>query len=444
MRSRKFLALLFCLVTFPAIAGYMTLLGAGVGNISPTVSWVAGADAFPSSILTIARASNATYFNSSGILSTAGNDTARIDYDPNTLAVKGLLIEEARTNYAVQSTGLTTATWALQNATRAIGATSPDGTANALTLTSSGGSIAQLYQNLTGAPTGAVTNSIFVRAGTSPYIWLQVFDNVTSSIVYVRTSDMTITSTTGGATSSITMLSNGWYRLTIGRTIAVAGAYLAFGVADASGSTVSTAAYTGLFYGPDHGAGSFDTSYIPTAAASVTRAADVVQFTGPALTALQGAAASILVEVGGVPAYGEIVGSNQLRMQVDPAAPYYNGYYAPDNLIINPSAGALSTTFRAGSAWSASGKRAALNGLALASNNNAATPITGAVTLGSTLGTYYINSWVKSFAIYNQRLPDAALQAKSVVGASYAANDNGIRYAFANNDNLPIHWRIAL
>ena len=42
----------------------------------------------------------------------------------------------------------------------------------------------------------------------------------------------------------------------------------------------------------------------------------------------------------------------------------------------------------------------------------------------------------------NQRLPDATLQAKSVVGASYAANDNGVR--FANNDNLPVHWRIAL
>ena len=42
------------------------------------------------------------------------------------------------------------------------------------------------------------------------------------------------------------------------------------------------------------------------------------------------------------------------------------------------------------------------------------------------------------------RLPDATLQAKATVGASYAANDNGIRYAFADNDNLPVHWRVAL
>ena len=59
---------------------------------------------------------------------------------------------------------------------------------------------------------------------------------------------------------------------------------------------------------------------------------------------------------------------------------------------------------------------------------------------------YWINGHVASFAIYNQRLPDATLQAKSVVGASYAANDNVNPFApkFAANDNLPVHWRIAL
>ena len=43
----------------------------------------------------------------------------------------------------------------------------------------------------------------------------------------------------------------------------------------------------------------------------------------------------------------------------------------------------------------------------------------------------------------NQRLPDATLKAKTVVGAPYAANDNGVRFAFAN-DNVPTFWRLAL
>ena len=40
----------------------------------------------------------ATYYNSSGVLSYAAANTPRFDYDPVTLAAKGLLIEETRTN----------------------------------------------------------------------------------------------------------------------------------------------------------------------------------------------------------------------------------------------------------------------------------------------------------------------------------------------------------
>lgn len=49
--------------------------------------------------ITFTRASTASYFNSGGVLTSAGNDTPRFDYDPTTLESKGLLVEEARTNY---------------------------------------------------------------------------------------------------------------------------------------------------------------------------------------------------------------------------------------------------------------------------------------------------------------------------------------------------------
>lgn len=63
-------------------------------------------------IFTFTRSTTATYWNSSGVLTTAAVDEPRIDYDPATLAVRGLLIEEERTNLILNST-----TFATQNVT---------------------------------------------------------------------------------------------------------------------------------------------------------------------------------------------------------------------------------------------------------------------------------------------------------------------------------------
>ena len=61
--------------------------------------------------ITFTRALNtATKVNSSGFIETVNADTPRFDYDPITKVCKGLLIEESRTNQALQSENLTT-TW---------------------------------------------------------------------------------------------------------------------------------------------------------------------------------------------------------------------------------------------------------------------------------------------------------------------------------------------
>jgi hypothetical protein len=56
--------------------------------------------------ITFTRASTATYFNSAGTMQTVSGNTPRWDYDPVTHALRGLLIEEARTNALLNSATL--------------------------------------------------------------------------------------------------------------------------------------------------------------------------------------------------------------------------------------------------------------------------------------------------------------------------------------------------
>ena len=56
------------------------------------------------------RASSATFVGSNGLIQSAGNNVARFDHNPVTLACKGLLIEESRTNLVFPSETLATQT----------------------------------------------------------------------------------------------------------------------------------------------------------------------------------------------------------------------------------------------------------------------------------------------------------------------------------------------
>ncbi len=63
--------------------------------------------------LDITRATEGRFFDAQGILRTATSGEARFDHDPVTGASLGLLVEEARTNLALQSAALSTAPWTL-------------------------------------------------------------------------------------------------------------------------------------------------------------------------------------------------------------------------------------------------------------------------------------------------------------------------------------------
>lgn len=81
----------------------LALTRAALGGAVSIVS-----DGVLSPLATFTRSSTATYFDSTGVLQTAAIDTPRIDYDPVTHALRGLLIEEQRTNLLLNSASLST------------------------------------------------------------------------------------------------------------------------------------------------------------------------------------------------------------------------------------------------------------------------------------------------------------------------------------------------
>ena len=100
------------------------------------------------------------------------------------------------------------------------------------------------------------------------------------------------------------------------------------------------------------------------------------------------------------------------------------------------------SAIRNGLAWSASGRSLGYTSGSIATDANTVSN-GGTLYLGSSAGSAVESGWYQSFGLWNQRLSDAMLSTKLTVGGSYAANDNGVRFVFAN-DNLPVHWRVAL
>jgi hypothetical protein len=160
---------------------------AGYGSFLDSVSG-------SSSLVTFTRATTATYFDSAGVLQTAAIDAARFDYNPLTLALNGLLLEEARTNVVRWNRDMTNVAWTKTNITPLKDQTGIDGSANSassLTATAGNGTCLQ-----------AITLASSAR-GQSSYV---------KRLVGAGTVEMT---TDNGATWTAVTVTSSWTRVTI-------------------------------------------------------------------------------------------------------------------------------------------------------------------------------------------------------------------------------------
>lgn len=258
-------------------------VGLGRGNPVPAIN-LRFTEGVVDPRITFTRATTATYTNSSGSIASAAIDAPRIDYGPVTLACKGLLIEEARTNLLTYSEQFDNAAWTADGSTVTANATtSPDGTATADNINSTGANW-RVTRNLTTASSTSYTFSCFIKKNSSTLVRLEVdstggADPTTFFGVQFNLDTGASTSVASGTPTNIAMVAypNGWYRCSF--TYLTSSTHNASFVYLYGGGAYGSAGQT-YYWGAQLEAGSFATSYIPTAASQVTRAADVAVMTG--------------------------------------------------------------------------------------------------------------------------------------------------------------------
>ena len=191
----------------------------------------------------------------------------RFDYDPVTLAPKGLLLEEQRTNLMTWSDDFSNVVWnKLASVTvTANTITSPDGTSNADTIESAGAAQV-IYQTATVTANTVYTASVYVKLGTmlvSEYK-IAIYNATAGAFIAI---DITPTAVVSSST---------WTRIDYTFTTPVGCLSVRFYPVRIT-ATVKATVY---LWGAQLEAGAFPTSYIPTTSASVTRAADNASMTG--------------------------------------------------------------------------------------------------------------------------------------------------------------------
>jgi hypothetical protein len=249
--------------------------------------------------ITFTRSTTATFVGSDGFIQTAAIDAPRFDYNPATLASKGLLIEEQRTNVLTYSEQFDNAVWVKNNVTVTANTTaSPAGTSTADTVTENTAVAAQHGVSPPAIATTAGTSytmSVYAKNNGRRYLSLATGSaNGVVATFDLQTGVISAAAAVLGAlwsspSATITSAGSGWYRCTVtgidtvggARTPAYALSNVSTNPASGNGNLYTGDGTSGVYlYGAQIEVGAFATSYIPTVASQVTRTADVAVMTG--------------------------------------------------------------------------------------------------------------------------------------------------------------------
>ena len=248
--------------------------------------WDFAAGSLASSI-TFTRASTGWRYNSAGVLVPETTNVARFQYDPATLAPRGLLIEEAETNDFSRSAEIDNAYWSkLQVSIVADAVVSPDGTTTMDRMIEDVSAAQGHYIRRTTLYVAGTTYaaSFFAKAGARTWVWLD-FPSAPFTTLQRTYFDLVngVVGTTGpNTTAYMQHVGGGIYHCTIIATATVStSGFMQLGLAPSDGGAI----YTGdgvsdaYFWGLQISAVSSVQSHVPTTTAAVTRANDVALIT---------------------------------------------------------------------------------------------------------------------------------------------------------------------
>jgi hypothetical protein len=207
----------------------------------------------------------------------------------------GLEIEEQRTNLLLRSEEFDNASWTKTNSSiTANTIVAPDGATTADKLIVDNGvafGSGFTRQNVSKAASAITyTSTVYAKAGEFNRVSCFCRDAVTSAnsasvtISLVNGSVVVAAAATGtftSASSSVTSVGNGWYRIALTFTSGTETTIWGGGYIPSDSVATQGNGFSGIFiWGAQLEAGAFPTSYIQTVASQVTRAADAASMTG--------------------------------------------------------------------------------------------------------------------------------------------------------------------
>ncbi|MEA5257199.1 hypothetical protein VB264_05330 [Arcicella aquatica] len=279
--------------SFDALAG-----GFGRPALRPILNLDFANGRFLDPAFSFTRNSVGTYIDRNGFVKTVQANKPRFTFDPLTGECLGLLLEESRTNLLRYSTDCSNAAWGkISLAISASDTIGPNGTLAEASLVTDNAVATEsaLTQGVTITDATTHTFSVWAKAGTIGTAFKMQVSSTGGgvTVTYNLNLGTRLAGTTYGAgftfvSSAMTLYPNGWYRCELSFTSS-ASFTLNTLIIPVTGAHTASASQNIYIYGPQLAKGADATSYIPTAATTVTREQDMIVIAGTQFSQLFGA-----------------------------------------------------------------------------------------------------------------------------------------------------------